>query len=61
MDKLNLCQNHCKFPICDSCEANQERHKPECDLVRSWKFANNAKYSKHLFRGIYTLKCYFRK
>lgn len=46
-----MCSNHCKFPLCESCE-NQEPHKTECELIRSWKFTNNAKYSKHLFRAL---------
>lgn len=53
MEKLNLCSNHCKFPLCHDCNSqNKETHRAECELINSWKFANNAKYSKHLFRAL---------
>lgn len=44
MKKLSLCRNCAKFPLCQLCQ-NKGPHKAECDLITSWKFANNTKYS----------------
>lgn len=56
LEKLTLCSSKCKFPICHECEVADAEHRPECELIRSWKLKNEKKYSKHLFRALTVIR-----
>ncbi|KAL7038669.1 hypothetical protein ACKWTF_009650 [Chironomus riparius] len=55
LNKLTLCSQKCKFPVCSECEKT-EAHRVECELIRSWKLKNENKYSKHLFRALTVIR-----
>ncbi|KAG5680405.1 hypothetical protein PVAND_009914 [Polypedilum vanderplanki] len=55
LPKLTLCNAKCKFPLCDDCQ-DTEKHRVECELIRSWKIRNENKYSKHLFRALTVIR-----
>ncbi|XP_070500302.1 SET domain-containing protein SmydA-8-like [Chironomus tepperi] len=56
LNKLSLCSQKCKFPVCSECENNDAQHRVECELIRSWKLKNENKYSKHLFRALTVIR-----
>lgn len=55
LQKLTLCNNKCKFPICAECQ-HSGQHRIECELIRSWKLKNENIYSKHLFRALTVIR-----
>jgi hypothetical protein len=55
MNKLTLCENKCKFPVCHDC-VDSKQHQKECELIRSWGLRNVNRYSKHLFRALTVIR-----
>jgi hypothetical protein len=55
LEKLTLCENKCKYPVCHDC-SDSKQHQKECELIRSWGLRNVNRYSKHLFRALTVIR-----
>lgn len=58
LKELRLCSKLCRLPLCEQCE-NHESHSAECELICSWKFANETNFSKDLFRALTIIRGLF--
>lgn len=52
---LECCPNGCTLPICENCSGN-EKHKKECDIIRSWIPKNPNKLSFNIFRALTSIR-----
>jgi SET domain len=53
MSSLVMCPFGCRLPVCDNSCSDSDRHRPECELIRRWKYVDPLKkYSRVCFRSL---------